>query len=121
MQLIDPSAPEHSAALAKISDLAKWPHHCVMTRQAVEDIVKSKLTKEALLCAIRDHIASTQPIYTLTQELTGMLAYVFLPCVVDGCSLYVKVQLPACLVEKDERLVVISAHPPKYAPPREKD
>jgi hypothetical protein len=117
VQLVDPSVAEHSAAVAKVFDLARWPHHCVVTRQAMEDMVKARVKKEAVLAAIREHITNKKPIYSLLQETTGLLAYVFLPCNVNGCELYVKVQLPAAAAETDEYLIVISSHPPEYAPP----
>lgn len=117
MDIIDPLAAEHAAALAKILDLAKWPHHCLVTRQATEDMVKARVTKEAVLEAIRDHILGEQSIYLLIQDSTNLPAYVFLPCLVETCALYVKVQLSAAAVEKDERLIVISSHPPKFKPP----
>lgn len=80
-------------------------------------MVRARLTKEAVLESVRDHIQKGKPIYFLVQESTNLPAYVFLPCNVDGCELYVKVQLSAAEAEKDERLIVISSHPPKYAPP----
>jgi lysozyme family protein len=80
-------------------------------------MVKARVTKEGVLEAIREHILKGQPIYLLIQESTGVPAYVFLPCVVESCALYVKVQLPAAEAEKDERLIVISSHPPKFKPP----
>jgi len=83
----------------------------------MEDIVRARITKEAVLEAVRDHINRDKPIYFLIQELTNLPAYVFLPCNVDGCELYVKVQISLAEAEKDERLIVISSHPPKYAIP----
>jgi hypothetical protein len=120
VQLVNPRAAEHSTALATILDLAKWPHHCIVTRQAVEDMVRARITKEAVLESIREHIQKGKPIYFLIQESTNLPAYVFLPCNVDGCELYVKVQLSAADTEADERLIVISSHPPKYALPGDK-
>ena len=83
----------------------------------MEDMVKARVKKEAVLAAVREHIAKKKPIYSLVQETTGVLAYVFLPCNVEGCELYVKIQLPAAAAENEEYLVVISSHPPKYTPP----
>jgi hypothetical protein len=112
---IDFSAAEHLAAIAKILDLAKWPHHCVVTKRAMEDIVRLRLTKEAVLEAVREHLEARRPTYVLMQE-SGLEAYVLLPCAVDVHELYVKVQVPPCKRERDEVLVIISSHKPKYEP-----
>ena len=90
MDAIDFSAAEHLAAIAKILDLARWPHHCVVTKRAMEDIVKLRLTKEAVLEAVRDHFGAKKPTYVLMQQ-SGIKAYVLLPCSVDVHHLYVKV------------------------------
>jgi hypothetical protein len=116
VQLVNPRAPEHATSIAKILDLARWPHHCTVTRRAMEDMVRARITKEAVLESIRDHIQKGKPIYFLIQESTNSPGYVFLPCNVDGCELYVKVQLSAAKAEKEEHLIVISSHPPAYAP-----
>ncbi len=113
MKQIDFSAAEHLAAISKILDLAKWPHHCVVTKRAMEDIVKLRLTKEAVLEAVREHLDAQRPTYALMQE-SGLEAYVLLPCSVDIHELYVKVQVPPCKRERDEVLVIISSHKPKY-------
>ena len=86
MQKIDPDLPEHSAYIAKIRDLARWPHHCILTGTATRDLAFVKLTLLALLEAIRDHLAAKKDIFTLVQEKTGREAYVLLPCDVDGCA-----------------------------------
>ncbi len=115
MDAIDFSAAEHLAAIAKILDLARWPHHCVVTKRAMEDIVKLRLTKEGVLEAVREHLRTKKPTYVLMQ-LSGIKAYVLLPCSVDVHHLYVKVQVPARDQERDELLVIISAHKPEYEP-----
>jgi hypothetical protein len=112
---IDFSAAEHLAAIAKILNLAKWSHHCVVTKRAMEDIVKLRLTKEAVLESIREHLESQRQTYVLMQQ-SGLEAYVLLPCSVDIHELYVKVQVPPCKRERDEVLVIISSHKPKYEP-----
>jgi hypothetical protein len=112
---IDFSAAEHLAPIAKILDLARWPHHCVVTKRAMEDIVRLRLTKEAVLEAVRDHLGAKKPTYMLMQQ-SGIKAYVLLPCSVDVHHLYVKVQLPPRDQERDELLVIISAHKPEYEP-----
>jgi hypothetical protein len=119
MDKIDFSAPKHLAAIAKLRDLARWPHHCVVTKRATEDIVKLRLTKAAVLEALSAHLAAKKPTYVLMQE-SEIEAYVLLPCAVDVHHLYVKVQVPPCDREKDEVLVIISAHIPEYGPPKEK-
>jgi len=112
---IDFSAAEHLAALAKILDLARWPHHCLVTKRAMEDIVKLRLTKEAVLEAVRAHLGAKKPTYVLSQQV-GLEAYVLLPCSVEVHELYVKVQVPPRKREQDEVLVIISAHKPEYEP-----
>jgi hypothetical protein len=99
VQAIDFSAAEHLAAIAKILDLARWPHHCVVTKRAMEDIVRLRLTKEAVLEAVRDHLGAQKPTYVLMQQ-SGFEAYVLLPCSVDVHDLYVKVQVPPCKRER---------------------
>ena len=120
MQAIDFSAAEHLAAIAKILDLARWPHRCVVTKRAMEDIVKLRLTKEAVLEAVREHLEVQMPTYVLMQQ-SGLEAYVLLPCSVDVHHLYVKVQVPPCKRECDEVLVIISSHKPEYEPKRKID
>jgi hypothetical protein len=120
VQAIDFSAAEHLAAIAKILDLARWPHHCVVTKRAMEDIVKLRLTKEAVLEAVRDHLEAQMPTYVLMQQ-SGLEAYVLLPCSVDVHHLYVKVQVPPCKRERDEVLAIISSHKPEYEPKRKID
>jgi hypothetical protein len=115
VEAIDFSDAEHLAAIAKILDLARWPHHCVVTKRAMEDIVKLRLTKEAVLEAVQDHLRAKQPTYSLMQQL-GIKAYVLLPCLVEAHHLYVKVQVPPCDEERNEVLVIISAHKPEYEP-----
>jgi hypothetical protein len=114
---IDFSCGPHLAAIAKILDLARWPHHCVVTKRAMEDIVKLRLTKEAVLESVRAHLGGRLPTYALKQQY-GITAYVLLPCLVDEQELYVKVQVPPCQQERDEVLVIISAHKPEYEPKR---
>ena len=113
MDAIDFCAAEHLAALAKVTDLARWPHHCTVTKRAMEDIVKLRLTKEAVLEGVRAHLRAKKPTYVLRQKV-GLDAYVLLPCAVDVHELYVKVQVPPCTRERDEVLVIISAHKPEY-------
>jgi hypothetical protein len=84
----------------------------------MEDIVKLRLTKDAVLEGVLEHLANDEPVYVLTQEQTGRTAYVMLPCVVEPHQLYVKLQLQAAERRRDELIIIISAHPPKYAPPR---
>ena len=120
MDAIDFSAAKHLAALAKILDLARWPHHCLVTKRAMENMVKLRLTKEAVLEAVRAHLGAKKSTYVLRQEM-GLEAYVLLPCFVDPHELYVKVQVPPRARERDEVLVIISAHKPEYEPKREID
>jgi len=117
VDIVDPLVSEHAEALAKVLDIARWPHHCFVTRRATEDMVKARITKEGVLEAIREHILGGKPIYQLVQKSTGLSSYVFLPCIVDARALYVKVQLSAAASERDESLVIISSHPPEYPPP----
>jgi hypothetical protein len=117
---IDFSAAEHLAAIAKILDLARWPHHCVVTKRAMEDIVTLRLTKEAVLEAVGAHLEAQKPTYVLMQQ-SGLEAYVLLPCSVDVHELYVKVQVPPRKRECDETLVVISSHIPEYGAKRKID
>jgi hypothetical protein len=98
---IDFAAAEHLAAVSKISHLARWPRRCVVTKRAMEDIVKLGLTKEAVLEEVRDHLEAQKPTYVLLQA-SGLEAYVLLPCSVDVHDLYVKVQVPPCKRERDE-------------------
>jgi hypothetical protein len=114
---IDFSAAEHLAAIAKILDLACCPRQCDATKRATEDIVKLRLTKAAVLEAVRDHLEQRKPTYVLMQK-SGIAAYVLLPCSVDVHHLYVKVQVPPCSKEATEVLVIISAHKPVYEPRR---
>lgn len=116
MDRIDASAPEHSAAINKILDLARWPHHCLVTRRATEDMVRLRLTKEAVLIALREHVNAGKPIYHIKQETTDLGAYVLLPCAVETHELYLKVQLPHAASETQEKLIIISSHPPLYPP-----
>jgi hypothetical protein len=117
---IDFSAAAHSAAIAKILDLVRWPHHCFVTKRAMEDIVTLRLTKGAVLEAIRAHLGERRATFVLTQE-SGLIAYVLLPCLVGSHELYVKVQVPPCERERDEVLVIISAHKPEYEQKRKID
>src|SRR5690242_20237502 len=94
-------------------DLAQWPHHCVVTKRAMQDIVQLGLTKQAVLEAIRSHLGEQRPTKVITQKI-GLRAYVLLPCCVEMYQLYVKIQLPPCGTECDEVLVVISAHKPVH-------
>jgi len=86
----------------------------------MEDIVKLRLTKNAVLEAVCVHLRSRKPTYVLAQRI-GCAAYVLLPCLVDAHELYVKVQVPPCERECDEVLVIISAHRPEYQPKRRID
>jgi hypothetical protein len=110
---IDFSGSPHLAAIAKILDLARWPHHCVVTNRAMQEIVRLRLTKEAVLESVRSHLSGRLPTYALQQQY-GITAYVLLPCSVGEFELYVKVQVPPCQQERDEVLVIISAHKPEY-------
>jgi hypothetical protein len=110
---IDFSTPEHLAAIAKFLELAQWPHRCLVTMRAMEDIVKLGLTKDAVLEAICDHLRAEKRTYVLMQE-SGFKAYVLLPCSVDVHRLYVKILVPPCERESDEILVIVSAHEPEY-------
>lgn len=120
MEPIDFSAAEHLAAIAKISDLSRHPRDCVATKRAMEDIVKLRLTKAAVLEAVHDHLEQERPTYVLMQKC-GIEAYVLLPCSVDIHELYVKVQVPPCAHGTRETLVIISAHKPEYEPRRTAD
>jgi hypothetical protein len=119
VERIDISAPDHAEAIAKITDLAKCPGSCLVTKRAMEDIVRLRLTKDAVLDAVIEHLANEEPTFVLTQEQTGRTAYVLLPCAVETHRLYVKLQVQTAKRMRDELLIIISAHPPKYAPPRE--
>jgi len=79
----------------------------------MEDIVKLRLTKDAVLEALREHLIARKPTYFLMQK-TGLGAYVLLRFCVDAEELYLKVQVPPCDRECDEVLVIISSHIPEY-------
>jgi hypothetical protein len=117
---IDFSSAEHSAAISKILELARLPYRCNVTKRATEDMVKLRLTKAAVLEAVRDHLAKQKPTYVLMQN-SGFAAYVMLPCFIDVHELYVKVQTPPCNLGCDQELVIISAHRPEYEPVRKID
>jgi hypothetical protein len=117
---IDFSAAEHLAAIAKILDLARSPRRCDVTKRAMEDIVKLRLTKAAVLEAVCAHLEGQKPTHVLMQK-SGIEAYVLLPCSVDVHELYVKVQVPPCSLGRSEVLVIISAHKPEYEPKRRVD
>lgn len=82
----------------------------------MEDMVRLRLTKEAVLIGLREHVLAKRPIYAIQQESTGQRAYVLLPCNVEGHDLYLKVQLPHAASEMQEKLIIISSHPPLYPP-----
>lgn len=86
----------------------------------MEDIVKLRLTKAAVLEAVRVHLERKKTTYVLMQQ-SGIAAYVLLPCLVDVHQLYVKVQVPPCDRELEEVLVIISTHLPEYESKRKTD
>jgi hypothetical protein len=111
---IDFSAPEHAAAVAKILGLVRQRERCQVTKRAMEDIVKLRLTKSGVLEAIQEHLEAQRTTYVLTQKI-GIRAYVLLPCSTKPHELYVKVQVPPCQHSGGQDvLVIISAHKPKY-------
>jgi hypothetical protein len=120
VERIDFAAAEHLAAIAKILYLSRNPRDCIATKRALEDIVKLRLTKAAVLEAVYDHLEQQGPTYVLMQKC-GIEAYVLLPCSVDVHELYVKVQVPPCDDEAREVLVIISAHKPEFEPRRRAD
>jgi hypothetical protein len=117
---IDFAAAEHLSAISKILELARLPYRCNVTKRAMEDIVKLRLTKAAVLEAVCDHLEQQRATYVLMQD-SGIEAYVMLPCLIDVHELYVKVQIPPCNPGCDQELVIISAHRPEYEPKRNVD
>ena len=109
MHVVDFCAAEHANAIAKILALAQRPHCCIVTKRAMEDIVKLALTKAAVLEAVHDHVTAQKLTHFQMQE-SGWPAYILLPCLVDCYELYVKLQVG----EDDDLMVIVSAHQPDF-------
>lgn len=119
MQLVDGSSEEHRDAISKIRELARWPHHCRPTKRALQNLIALGIAKEDVLDGVLEHLQRGSPIYAITQEESGLTAYVFLPCFIQSIQLYVKVQVPPATCEMREQLILISAHVPQF-PVKEK-
>lgn len=121
MDPVDRKSPEHAAAIAKILDLARFPHHCNVTERVKTDLIRLKLSKGDVLEAAVQHLKnSVLPIYCELQtmyEKTPLMGYIFCPLLVMGLELYVKLILPPARSELDERLLMLAAHEPKFPCP----
>ena|SRR5882724_1938104 len=114
MELVDLSSADHRGPIAKIRDLARWPHHCRPTKRALQDLIALGLTKEDALEGVLEHLKCGSAVHAIKQEQSGLTAYVFLPCIVQSWRLYVKVQVPPAASEMKEQLILISAHVPEF-------
>ncbi len=121
MELVDIFSADHSDAIDKIADLARWSHHCRLTKRALQDLIALGLTKEDVLEGVVEHLKSSGPTYKIVQQQTNLIAYVFLPCRVQSSQLYVKVQVPPQTSEMRERLILISRTSPSFQLKEEKE
>lgn len=120
MDRVDRKSSEHKAAIAKILDLARFPHHCNATERVKADLIRLKLSKGDVLEAAIQHLKGALPIYCELQtmyELTDIMGYIFCPLIVSELELFVKFILPPANCELEERLLMLAAHEPKFRCP----
>ena len=121
MQQIDRKAKEHSAAISKILDLARYPHHCRPTGRVKEDLVRLRLSKGDILDEIIAHLKNAAlPVFYQVQtmyEKAEEMGYVFCPLRVNGIDLYVKLVIPPAESELRECLLIRAVHEPEFPCP----
>lgn len=100
----------HCAAKERICGHCVTPESVQMTRTADVDLGLIPLTKDAVLEALRLHIQGKRRIYGDRMD-NGDQVFVVTDCEVDGTILYVKVKFLGAAGA--ERMLVISAHPPR--------
>jgi hypothetical protein len=81
-----------------------------MTRTADVDLALIPLTKDAVLEALRLHIQGKRRVYGDRMD-NGDPVHVVTECEISGTILYVKVKFLGATGR--ERMLVISAHPPR--------
>lgn len=119
MDLIDLDESEHAPIVARVLVVAASPGRCNTTREALDDLLLLGITKANVLDGVLSHAGARKPVYRVHQK-SGATAFVFLPCHVEGYELYVKLQLMAGRTAEEDRITMISAHPPKFPVPKPK-
>jgi hypothetical protein len=97
-----------ATAKRKICDFCAKPGVVTMTRTAERDAGLVAITKAGVLEGILLHIQSGKRVCSDRMD-NGDLAYIFHDCGIEQTSLYVKVKFSGA--ERDERMIVVSAHP----------
>lgn len=110
MRELDERNSDDSAAKAKIRRHCEDPAVVHVTRTATQDMGLITITKEALLGAIRDHVCAKRRVFTDRMD-NNDVAFILTDCLVGDVTLYVKVRFFE--LKGEERMLVISAHPPR--------
>ena len=107
---LDDGNPGHCAAKERICGHCVKPESVYMTRTADVDLALIPLTKDAVLEALRLHIQGKRRVYGDRMD-NGDPVHVVTECEISGTILYVKVKFLGATGR--ERMLVISAHPPR--------
>jgi hypothetical protein len=107
---LDDKNPDDKAIKAKICWYCDVPKLVQITRTALDDIGLIPVTKEAILEAVKVHISAGWRVFTDRMD-NGDFAYIINECSVEATVLYVKVKF--FQLNKGERMLIISAHPPR--------
>jgi hypothetical protein len=115
MDIVDPSLPEHTKALAEIRAFLCCPGSCRLTGRVKTDLIRLKLSKGKVLEQARRHIDSGAVIHCQMQVMyfdSPQLGYIIRPLMVGTLALYFKAALPPLEPEEKPYLLVLAAHEP---------
>lgn len=109
-------------AIFKILDLARFPHHCIVSERVKQDLIRLKLSKGDVLDEVIRHLKNVDlPLYSEIQTMDEpgeeLVGYVFCPLRIAEKELYVKFVLPPAEKEIDEKLFLKACHEPLYPCP----
>ncbi len=110
MRELDDRNCEDWAVKTKICGFRQCPALVHMTRTADTDLGIIPITKDALLGAVEEHLENKRRVFTDRMD-NGDIAYIITECHLEDAVLYVKVRF--FRYEDQERMLVISAHPPR--------
>lgn len=108
MQELDDRNDLNASAKRKICDFCCKPELVILTRTAERDSALIPIPKAGILEGMLSHIRAGKRVCSDRMD-NGDLAYIFHDCGIDQTALYVKIKFSR--TDKDERMIVISAHP----------
>jgi hypothetical protein len=109
---LDDRNGQDSEIKAKVCKFCKEPQRVVVTRTALTDMGLIPVNKAGVLESVHEHVQSKRRVFTDVMDNRDV-AYIIPECATEDVVLYVKVKFVKEEGSGVEKMVLISAHPPR--------